>query len=111
MKKVTVTIKIEKTIMIEFDERIVNQEMIDNYHRYFNDNVKDAPTELYMQNCDIDDFADDFAYMNIAKNIAHMYANYDIKHTEGVGTVQDMAYSSKRDNPGGIYLTEVDDDQ
>lgn len=115
MKKVTVTIKIEKTIMIEFDEQIIDQEVINNYVEYFDGHVEDIPEEISFM-CD-DDLEkqgitdDDFAYMNIAKNIAHMYANYDISKTEGVGKIQDMAYSSKRNNPGGIYLTEVDNNQ
>lgn len=110
MKKITVTVKTEKTYEVLIDETIVDKSIIDNYAKYFSDEILDAPEELEFEFDDIEIKEEDYPYLNIAKIVAHQKAEFDNENVEGLPPVHRTNYPKSEDTPVGISISEEPSD-
>lgn len=106
MKKITVTVKTEKTYEVLIDETIVDKPIIDNYAKHFSDKILDAPEELEFEFDDIKVKEEDYPYLNIAKVVAYQKTEYDNENVEGLPPVHYVNYPKSKDTPVGISISE-----
>jgi hypothetical protein len=110
MKTIVVKITTEKTYRIEFDEKVFDKEVIDNYIEYFGDEAKDEPREINYLDFDeqeqIGITEDDYPFFNMAKQIAYMKSEYDSLNNEGMPDIHETIYTKDENVLYGAYLTE-----
>jgi hypothetical protein len=112
MKTITVKITTEKVYKIEFDETVFDKEIIDNYERYFDSDVKEEPREREIFRLDLDEQEEygitenDYPFFNMAKQIAYLKSEFDSLNNEGMPNIHETIYTKDKDAAYGAYLTE-----
>ena len=110
MKTITVKVITEKVYKIEFDETVFNKEIIDNYEKRFNKDVKKCPDEINHLNLDeqrkIGITENDYPFLNMAKQIAYLKSEYDSTNNEGMPDIHETIYTKDENTIYGSYITE-----
>jgi len=89
MKAIEVTIKSEKTYLVEIDETVIDKEFIDEFCKYFHD-VKNVPQGLWNESIK----EEDFPYLNFAQDVAYMQSEYD-SDVEGLPELHNKLYTHR----------------
>ncbi len=106
MKKVNIKISVIREYSIEFDENVVNQELIDNYNQYFS-NISQEPDSLKAWD---ETDSENYPYMNLAETIAYQQALYDNLDIEGLPEVA-LKSTLKKDTAPIIVNCEDSDEE
>lgn len=91
MKIIEVTIKSEKTYLVEIDETVINQEIIDDFSKYMYD-IKDIPSGLSWNRNGIEE--KDYPYFHFAQDVAYMQSEYE-SDVEGLPVLHNKAYTHR----------------
>jgi hypothetical protein len=107
MKTIVVKITTEKVYKIEFDEKVFDKEVIDNYIKYFNREAGEKPQEICQY--DKEKFAiteDDYPFFHMAIQIAYLKSEYDSLDNEGMPAIHETIYTKDKNAIYGAYLTD-----
>ncbi|MDR2129583.1 MAG: hypothetical protein LBP56_00195 [Odoribacteraceae bacterium] len=124
MKKVALTIKTEKTYHIEFNEEILDEEVIENFNEYMFE-IKQMPEDDNYRRPFMDKFLplhgiteSDYPYLNLAKHVALQASMDNLEYLELLPKAQyvtkeadeEVGFLVSRYPNTGIFVEKIDED-
>lgn len=108
MKKVSITIKTERTFNFEFDDTKLDQKFIDAWCEHISDITKDPESvRHYMEEMLSESM---YPFINLAESIAYAIHQNDADHLEGLrfqDITENALFTPQRDPEVAVYFERV----
>jgi hypothetical protein len=114
MKTIVVKMIATKTYKIDFDEEVFNEDLINNYARWMDSEIRDEPEEVYCLDSDererIGVTEDSYPLFNMAKQIAFLKSEYDSLDNECMPKIHESIHAKKENVIYGACLDKIDEE-